>query len=86
MKVTLDFPRILHLLILVVLTYAGAIYLKDQWELSGLAAFGLSCFTVCQISNVFLKLASSPEVEKTSPETLKRSNSGTRRKKNRKEN
>ena len=60
MKVTVDTPRLIHLAVLVVLTYAGAMYLIDQWELSGLTAFGISCFAVCQVSNVFMKLHSPP--------------------------
>ncbi len=54
MKVTIDASRILHLFLLITLSAAGAIMLVSYLEWTPLAAFGLSCTVVTQVSNLFL--------------------------------
>jgi hypothetical protein len=56
MKVNLDFWHLLHLVVLVLLTYGFGLYLAQEWDMSRLSAYGVSCFGVCQCSNVLLKL------------------------------
>jgi len=60
MKVTIDFWRTAHLATLIVLTYAGGRYLigsAQWWQVSSqFSAYAISCFVVCQISNILLKL------------------------------
>lgn len=52
MKVTLDAPRILHLIALIGLSSAGAWALVQCLEWTPLAAFGCSCTLVTQLSNL----------------------------------
>ena len=56
MKITIDFRRVFHLGLLLVGTYGGAKILEEHLELSTMASYGLACFTVCQISNILMKL------------------------------
>jgi len=56
MKVTIDFRRVLHLILLVATTWLAGRFFVDQFEMSNLTAYGLGCFLVCQISNVFMKV------------------------------
>lgn len=69
MKVKVDAWRILHLFVLVGLTYALGRNLVKAWDMSNLSAYGLSCFATCQASNVLLKLlgksslSSSPSLD-----------------------
>ena len=55
MKVTLDLKRLLHLLLLIVLTLTFGQILIQRYEWKPLSAYGLTCSIVCQISNVILK-------------------------------
>lgn len=63
MKVKVDFWRLLHLAILVVLTYVFGLYLAQQWDLSSLSAYGMSCFAVCQCSNVLCQLLAPAPIQ-----------------------
>lgn len=56
MKVTFDLPRVLHLLVLVFFTLVGGSFLVNQYNWSGLSAYGLVCTIVCQISSAILKV------------------------------
>jgi hypothetical protein len=55
MKVTIDFKRVLHLVILIVLTLTFGRLLTENYEWKPLAAYGLVCSLVCQLSNVIMK-------------------------------
>ena len=54
MKVTFDYRRILHLLLLIVFTVAFGQILIQRYEWTSLTAYGLTCSIVCQINNVIL--------------------------------
>jgi hypothetical protein len=56
MKVTVDPWRLAHLILLMATTWLGGLYLIEEWELSRLSAYGVSCFGACQLSNVILRL------------------------------
>jgi hypothetical protein len=56
-NVSLDRSRLLHLLLLLGLSYAGGkllLYCIEDW--SPTAAYGLAITVVCQVSNAVLKL------------------------------
>ena len=55
MKVTFDLKRVLHLILLIVLTITFGQLLIQRYEWKPLSAYGLTCSIVCQISNVILK-------------------------------
>lgn len=55
MKVTIDFKRILHLLLLIVLTLTFGGLLIQRYDWKPLSAYGLACSVVCQINNIILK-------------------------------
>jgi hypothetical protein len=55
MKVTFDWKRVLHLVLLIVLTITFGQLLVQRYEWKPLSAYGLTCSVVCQISNVILK-------------------------------
>jgi hypothetical protein len=64
MKVTVDFWRLVHLATLLLLSYAGGRFLISQWEMSSaLSAYAISCFVICQISNILLKILKRKEEE-----------------------
>lgn len=73
MKVTIDFWRVLHLILLVATTWLTGRFFVDQFEMSNLTAYGLGCFIVCQISNVLLKV-----LEGQTPTTLAPTTAGKR--------
>lgn len=54
MKVTLDASRIVHLLVLIGGSWAGAALLVSYLDWTPLAAFGLACAVVTQISNLVM--------------------------------
>ena len=54
MKVTFDYRRILHLLLLIVFTVTFGQILIQRYEWTSLTAYGLTCSIVCQINNVIL--------------------------------
>mmetsp|Transcript_6497 Transcript_6497/g.9947 ORF Transcript_6497/g.9947 Transcript_6497/m.9947 type:complete len:92 (+) Transcript_6497:140-415(+) len=51
MLVTIDAPRVLHLFILIGITYLVGTYLINQYEWNHLTAYSLSCTVTVQISN-----------------------------------
>ena len=55
MRVTVDYKRILHLIVLILLTYIFGQILVQRYDWAPLSAYGLTCSLVCQISNVILK-------------------------------
>ena len=79
MKVTFDFIRILHLILLIVLTIVFGQILIQRYDWTSLTAYGLTCSIVCQINNVFLKfqdisasLSVVEEKNKSSDKSFKR--------------
>jgi hypothetical protein len=57
MKVSFDPSRLLHLALLLGLTYAGGRILMQYLEdWAPMAAYGLSCTIVCQVSSAILKI------------------------------
>jgi hypothetical protein len=75
MKVTIDIQRVSHLAILLIASYAGGQFLAEQLDFSKLSAYGMSCYVVCQLGNIVLKLwewnnNSSPSLSlQNAPET-----------------
>jgi len=59
MKVTLDASRILHLVILICLSFTGAWFLVTYFEWTPMTAFGFACTLVTQLSNLLLQLWSA---------------------------
>lgn len=55
MKVTIDIKRVLHLLLLILLTLTFGGLLIQRYDWKPLSAYGLACSIVCQINNVILK-------------------------------
>jgi hypothetical protein len=55
MRVTIEPKRVLHLIILIVLTVTFGRLLTERYEWKFLSAYGLTCSLVCQISNVIMK-------------------------------
>ena len=55
MRVTIEPKRVLHLIILIVLTVTFGRLLTERYEWKFLSAYGLTCSVVCQISNVIMK-------------------------------
>jgi len=55
MLVTIEPKRVLHLIILIVLTVTFGKLLTERYEWKPLSAYGLACSLVCQISNVIMK-------------------------------
>ena len=56
MKVTVDFKRILHLILLVVLTVTFGNLLMQLMEWDWKVSYGLSCTVICQLNNIVMKL------------------------------
>lgn len=54
MKVTFHYIRILHLLLLIILTIIFGQILIQRYEWTSLTAYGLSCSIVCQINSIVL--------------------------------
>ena len=57
MRVTIDPKRVVHLVLLLVLTVTFGRLLIERYEWNRLSAYGLVCSVVCQISNVIMKLS-----------------------------
>lgn len=66
MKVSLDSSRLLHLLVLLGVSYAGGklvLHFLDGW--SPLSAYGLAITVVCQVNNVLVQLGGDPQLGHT---------------------
>lgn len=68
MIVTVDTPRVLHLFLLLGVTYLGGRILIDRFDWSGLSAFGLSCTVACQLSNAIMQLYAGNERDESGQE------------------
>jgi len=55
-KVTLDWYRFGHLLVLLVFTWIGGRYLMRSFELNRLTAYGISTTVVTSTSNMLMKI------------------------------
>ena len=55
-KVTLDWYRFGHLLVLLVFTWIGGRYLMESFELGRLPAYGISTTIVTSTSNMLMKI------------------------------
>jgi hypothetical protein len=71
MKVTVDVPRVSHLAILLIASYGGGQFLVEHYDFSRLAAYGTSCYLVCQLSNIVLKFWERQKRRKISPSSLR---------------
>ena len=56
MIVSLDWSRVLHLLLLLGITFTGGQLLIQKLEWGDLAAYAFSCSIVCQVSNTIIKI------------------------------
>mmetsp|Transcript_2090 Transcript_2090/g.3872 ORF Transcript_2090/g.3872 Transcript_2090/m.3872 type:complete len:104 (-) Transcript_2090:505-816(-) len=56
MKVTLDAQRILHLLLLLSISYLIGQFLVSRYEWKPFSAYGFGCTLTCNISNAVVKM------------------------------
>lgn len=61
-RVILDWTRVGHLCLLVLLTLLIGRLLSDRFGFGKLTAYGLSCSFVCQISNAIMKIYADEEL------------------------
>lgn len=70
MKVNFDFVRLTHLVLLIAASYVGGqalMHYLEDW--SPLAAYGLACSIVCQVSSAVMKINEFSTTEGTGSET-----------------
>ena len=65
MRVTIDPKRVVHLVLLLVLTVTFGRLLIERYEWNRLSAYGLVCSVVCQISNVIMKFTEVSDANNT---------------------
>jgi hypothetical protein len=85
MKVTIDSTRVLHLLLLMGLSWLGGSLLMHYLEWSFFSAFGLSTTVVCQVSNSLMQLyQEQQQVAQSDEQQPPKANGGNPKKKTKK--
>ena len=83
MKITFDVRRVMHLNLLVAATFlTGRYCFIERFGMSNLSAYALSCFLVCQISNVLMRFLLVDETPATTRDhiTAQEASEATKRK------